>query len=102
VAAPLLSDPIDLPIGNLASLSISVYLPTATGACTCHATGMQNAFVSGPGDYTDKDFEAQQTMQSRAFPSGVDVERANGARAIVVLGDSISDGVGSTVDANRR
>jgi lysophospholipase L1-like esterase len=100
--APFLSDPIDLPVGNLAALSISIYLPEATGACTCHATGMQNAFVSGTGDYTDKPFAPQQTIGSRAFLSGVEVELARGARAVVVLGDSISDGVGSTVDANRR
>jgi lysophospholipase L1-like esterase len=100
--APFLSDPIDLPVGNLATLSISIYLPEATGTCTCHATGMQNAFVSEAGDYTDKPFSPQQTIQSRAFLSGVEVELVRGARAVVVLGDSISDGLGSTVDANRR
>ncbi|HEY1725527.1 MAG TPA: SGNH/GDSL hydrolase family protein [Steroidobacteraceae bacterium] len=100
--APLLSDPIPLQIRDLATLSISVYLPEATGACTCHATGMQSAFVSDPGDFTDIAFAPQQTIQSRAFISGVEVERPKGAQALVVLGDSISDGVGSTVDANRR
>ncbi|HEY6452038.1 MAG TPA: hypothetical protein VIX87_05525, partial [Steroidobacteraceae bacterium] len=100
--APLLSDPIDLPVKNLATLSISIYLPEATGACTCHDVGMQHAFVSGAGDYTEKPFEPQRTIESRAFLSGVDVEIAGAARAVVVLGDSISDGVGSTVDANRR
>jgi lysophospholipase L1-like esterase len=100
--APFLSDPIDLPVGNLATLSISIYLPEATGACTCHTTGMQNAFVSEAGDHTDEPFSPQQIIGSRAFLSGVEVELVTGARAVVVLGDSISDGVGSTVDANRR
>jgi lysophospholipase L1-like esterase len=63
---------------------------------------MQTAFVSGAGDYTGKPFEPQQTIESRAFLSGVEVEVARGARAVVVLGDSISDGVGSTVNADRR
>jgi lysophospholipase L1-like esterase len=100
--APMLSDAIDLPVKNLASLSISVYLPEATGQCTCHATGMQNAFVSDAGDFTGKAFEPKQTLQVRAFISGVEVEVARQGRAVVVLGDSISDGIGSTVDANRR
>ena len=100
--APFLSDPIDLPVRNLATLSISIYLPQATGPCTCHFLGMQNAFVSGAGDYTDKPFTPQQTIGSRAFLAGVDVEVGGGARAVVVLGDSISDGAGSTMDANRR
>lgn len=101
-AAPYLSDPIDLPLKDLASLSISIYVPQATGPCTCHATGLQNAFVSENGDFTAKEFAPKQTFQWRAFISGVETEVAGRARAIVVLGDSISDGAGSTVGANRR
>lgn len=101
-AAPFLSDPIDLPVKALSALSISLYLPGATGPCTCHSTGMQHAYVSDSGDFTDKAFTAKQTIQDRAFISGVDVLHATAARAVVVLGDSISDGIGSTVDANHR
>jgi lysophospholipase L1-like esterase len=100
--APYLSDPIDLPVGALSSLSISLYLPQATGPCTCHATGMQSAFVSEAGDFTGKAFTPKQTVQLRAFISGVEVHTTADARAVVVLGDSISDGIGSTVDANHR
>jgi lysophospholipase L1-like esterase len=101
-AAPFVSDPVDLPVEALGSLSISLYLPEDTGQCTCHQTGMQNAYVSDSGDFTDKAFEPKQTLQVRVFISGVEVESAQAARAVVVLGDSISDGVGSTVDANHR
>jgi lysophospholipase L1-like esterase len=100
--SPYLSDPVDLPVSALSSLLISLYLPEDTGACTCHATGMQNAFVSEAGDFTAKPFTPARTLQVRAFISGVDVETPRAARAVVVLGDSISDGVGSTIDANRR
>lgn len=101
-AAPYLSDPIDLPVKALSALSISIYLPQATGPCTCHATGMQHAFVSNTGDFTDKAFTPKETVELRAFISGVDVQSNAGGRAVVVLGDSISDGIGSTVDANHR
>jgi lysophospholipase L1-like esterase len=100
--SPFLSDPIDLPVTALASLAISIFLPEDTGGCTCHAAGMQTAQVSDAGDFTSKSFTAKQTMLARAFISGVEVESKAPARVIVVLGDSISDGVGSTVDANRR
>jgi lysophospholipase L1-like esterase len=100
--APFVSDPIDLPVSALSSLSISMYLPEETGQCTCHATGLQNAFVSESGDFTGRPFAAAQTMQFRPFLSGVDVEVSRAGRAIVVLGDSISDGIGSTIDANQR
>ena len=99
--APFLSDPIDMKVEGLASLSISLYFPEDTGPCTCHATGVQTGFVSEAGDFTAKAFTPAQKIQFRAFLSGVDVESAT-PRAVVVLGDSISDGVGATLDANHR
>jgi lysophospholipase L1-like esterase len=100
--APLVSDPIDLPVKPLATLSISVYLPDDTGPCTCHAVGVQTAYVSAPGDFTAQTFTPAHTLQARAFLSGIDVEQTGRARSIVVLGDSISDGVGSTPNADHR
>lgn len=99
--APLLSDPIDLKVDDLAALSVSVYFAGDSGLCTCHATGLQATFVSAPGDFTKGTFTPAQTIQQRVFLSGVEVLAPN-ARAVVVLGDSISDGVGSTLGANRR
>ena len=99
--SPLLSDPIDLVVGPLASLSVSLYFPQDTGQCTCHQVGLQETYVSAPGDFTAGTFTPASTLQARAFLSGVDV-LAPKAKAVVVLGDSISDGVGSTAGANRR
>jgi lysophospholipase L1-like esterase len=99
--APLLSDPIELAVADLESLSISLYFPSDTGACTCHATGMQDTYVSAPGDFTAGTFAPAQTIQARAFLSGVEVQRDD-AGVIVAFGDSITDGVGSTAGANRR
>lgn len=101
--APLLSDSVELPVAPLASVSISLYLPEDTGPCTCHQTGAQTGYVSGAGDLTaEATFPPAQKITYRAFISGVEVEAAGSGRSIVILGDSISDGVGSTVDANRR
>jgi lysophospholipase L1-like esterase len=98
--APLLSDPIELAVPDLATLSVSLYLQGETGPCTCHGVAMQDAYVAR-GDHTQGTFAPEQTIQMRAFLSGVEV-LAPRAQAIVVLGDSISDGVGSTANANRR
>jgi lysophospholipase L1-like esterase len=101
-AAPFLSDPIDFPVKALSDLSISIYLPDDTGPCTCHAVAMQTAYVSDTGDFVAATFAPRQKIVARAFISGVEVYDQVQAKAVVVLGDSISDGVGSTVDANRR
>jgi lysophospholipase L1-like esterase len=99
--APLVSDAIDLAVGDLATLSVSLFFPESTGQCTCHQVGMQAADVSPPGNFTARTFTPASTLTARAFLSGVEV-RAPRAKAVVVLGDSITDGVGSTPGANRR
>ncbi len=99
--APLVSDAVDLRVADLASLSVSLYFPDDTGQCTCHQVGLQEAYVSAAGDFTTGVFAPAQTLQARAFLSGVEVQSAR-AKAVVVLGDSISDGVGSTAGTNRR
>jgi lysophospholipase L1-like esterase len=100
--APLLSDPVALPVKAMSSVSISLYLPEDTGPCTCHTTGVQTAYVSDSGDFTKEIFKPQHMIQSRAFLSGIEVETASPARTIVAFGDSITDGLGSTTDTNRR
>ena len=101
--APLLSDPVRLNAPALASLSISLYLKGDAGACTCHAVGLQTGYVSDKGDFTAAEtFPTARKMQARAFLSGVEVSGGRPGKAVVVLGDSITDGVGSTSDANHR
>lgn len=99
--APLLSDPIALDVKALDQLSISIFLPTATGPCTCHFAGTATAFVSQPGNQTQADFEPASTFTNRAFISGVEVSRAD-PQTIVAFGDSITDGTASTVNGNKR
>ena len=85
----------------LSDISVSVWFPEDTGPCTCHQVGSQDGFVSEAGNFTQGVFTPTQTFQSRAFVTGVDVQVARG-KTIVVLGDSISDGVGSSRNLNRR
>lgn len=99
--APLLSDPIALDAAALQQLSISLYLPKATGPCTCHFAGIANAEISGPGDFTRTGFETKETLSNRAFISAVDVQTP-APRTIIAFGDSITDGTSSTPGANRR
>ncbi len=101
--APLLSDPVDMKLAALSSLAVSLYLPGETGPCTCHPVGVQTGYASGPGDFTAAPaFPANQTFLYRAYLSGVEVVPERPGGAVVVLGDSISDGTASTPDSNQR
>lgn len=101
--APALSDPVDLDVPALADLAISMHLPGTVQATTIHSLAFQTNYVSLPGDFTDAaSLPTQRTITSWPFLTEVDVQSTGRAGAIVALGDSITDGVVTTLNANRR
>jgi lysophospholipase L1-like esterase len=101
--APMLSDPVDLRVPPLSNVAITIYLPNATNDTTFHALGRQTTYISGPGNFAGaNDFPTATTTQSWYFLSGLEVFAEPRSVAVVTLGDSITDGFASTVDANRR
>ncbi|WP_404712976.1 SGNH/GDSL hydrolase family protein [Sphingomonas sp. MMS24-J13] len=100
--ALLVSDTVALPVAPLARLSVSLYLPGDTGPCTCHQTAMEEMDISAPGDHSAAPFVAESKSANRIGLAAVEVDAPKGAQTVVVLGDSISDGVGSTSGKNRR
>ncbi len=101
--APALSDPVALHVPALAALAISLYLPDSTPATTFHSLAVATSYVSAPGDHTgDAAMPVDTTARNWFFLSGVSVRAPGSAVAIVTLGNSITDGYGSTVDADAR
>jgi lysophospholipase L1-like esterase len=100
--APIWSDPVDLSVEALGSVAVSLYLPEVTPTTTWHNDGRQTAWI-GAGDQTAAPtVEASATTNSRIFLSGIMVDADPGARAVVLFGDSITDGDSSTPNENRR
>jgi len=100
--APMVSDAVKLDVPALARVSLDLYFPDATGPCTCHQAGLDTGLVSPEGDFSGMEFTPEAKIQSRPFIAGVEVDAAKGAATVAVIGDSISDGIGSTSGANRR
>jgi lysophospholipase L1-like esterase len=101
--APVVSDPVDIAPGPLATVRVSLYLPGDTGPCTCHYFGLDTVQVSPHGDFTSQPMPPDASTTSlRPFLSGVEVEREGKAPVIVAFGDSITDGAGSKSGANHR
>ena len=100
--AACLSDPVDLTAPDLARLSISLCVPTAVGRATVHDPALDTGWVI-PGDALDAPAPPPDAgpLPVRALISGVDVRTDAAVRAVVVLGDSRADGIGSTPDAHR-
>jgi lysophospholipase L1-like esterase len=102
--AMVVSDPISLDVPALSDLSVSLFLPEATAATTSHILAKQTSYVSAEdGDSTAATrFPAAKTIHEWPFLTGVDVGASPGGYAIVAFGSSLTDGDGSTRDANRR
>ena len=100
--APYASDAVDLEVPDLARMKVEFFLPTATGPCTCHLTGVDQLLVSPAGNFVGRPFEPAARAQFRAFLSAVEIDSPDALGTIVAFGDSITDGVGATAGANRR
>jgi hypothetical protein len=101
--APIISDPVELEVPDLASVAVSLFLPEVTPTTTWHNDARQTAYISSPGNVAgETDFKPAQTVTSRIFLTEILVDAAPDATAIVLFGDSITDGDGSTLDANHR
>ena len=103
--AEALSDPVNMAVEPLQDLLVSVFVPGASGPATNHFDAQQDNFISTPGDFTKSTSPAPYTTVNTCsyFVDGVSVRPSEHVKgAVVALGDSITDGTFSTVNANRR
>ena len=99
--APALSDPVDLDVPAQVDLAISIFLPQPTLATTLHSSAFQTNYFTAGNATGAPTLASPTTYTSWYFLTGVHVW-SNRAGALVTLGDSITDGAITTVDANRR
>jgi len=105
--AVAVSDPVALTIPSMADLAIDLHLPgdTAAGSSplTTHAGALQSSYVSATGNHVGAaSFPVAATIRNWFFLSRVEVSVPDSLGAVVVLGDSITDGTASTPDTNNR
>lgn len=99
-------DPVDFPVKAGSDIAITFYVKE--GDClTGHNVGLQTSYISKLGDFTGMAEEIVPvfyplTTFSRWLITGVDVLPATPITAVVAFGSSVTDGVGSTTDTNRR
>jgi lysophospholipase L1-like esterase len=97
-----LSDPVRMAVPQLATLAVSLYLPGQTGQVTYHQDGQQTSYLAAGDHAADTAPDAfTTTVGSWFFVDAVQV-RGPASGAILALGDSITDGFQSQVDANTR
>ena len=101
--ARVLSDPVALSVDDEENLAVSLYLAADSGPPTRHDLAHQTSYISDPGDFTgDEDMPVAETTTSWFFLGGIEVVAHRESRAVVTLGDSITEGFASSVDGNAR
>lgn len=101
--AIVFSDPLDMTVPPLRDLSISIWVEDTIRAATRHALGLQTNYVSSSGNFTAAtSLHADTTITQWLWLSGVDVVNPAATGVIVTLGNSITDGAGSSTDSNSR
>jgi lysophospholipase L1-like esterase len=80
---------------------VSLYLPGPTGPPSSHAIGARTSYVAKGNVVAEGRLPADTaTTTAYAWLSSVDVVAPPDAFAVVTFGDSITDGYGTTTDAN--
>ncbi|HEY0179663.1 MAG TPA: SGNH/GDSL hydrolase family protein [Dokdonella sp.] len=100
--ASVLSDPVELEVAALAALSVSLNFAVPTPPATFHWDARATAYLIAGDHAGDAAFVPEATLTTRVFVDAVLVEAPARTRAVVAFGDSITDGNGSTVDADAR
>ncbi|MEU5362058.1 SGNH/GDSL hydrolase family protein [Streptomyces sp. NPDC005925] len=96
------SDPLGFDVPADANLLVSFHLPGPLPAAPLHRLAQQRSYLSVPGDHAADGSAAAFTSVLTSLPLLTGLDVGGGPGSVVALGDSITDGDRSTVDANHR
>ncbi|MDP5278123.1 SGNH/GDSL hydrolase family protein [Sphingomonas sp. DG1-23] len=100
--APLVSDPVALPVKAFDVVEVSLFFPEAAQPNTVHDVVGEQTLISQPGDHTDEDFVPAEKWRLRPLIAGLDVQSDRPRPLVIAFGDSITDNVGCANDAMPR
>ena len=100
--AMAVSDAVDFPLTAFTNVAVSFYLPEATANATFHGQGTQDNYVAAGNVSDAQDLAGATTRGSYYFLTNLDVDAPEAYGAVVTLGASITDGVVSAQNANKR
>jgi lysophospholipase L1-like esterase len=100
--ASVLSDPVDMAVPAFQNLAVTAAFEAVPSAVTSHAGARARSFIQRGADVAASALPTAVAVEHWYFLDRIDVWTDARARAALVLGDSISDGRGSTTDANNR
>jgi lysophospholipase L1-like esterase len=100
--ADYVSDSVAFPAKALSDVAITIHLDAAVSEQTGHPGSRTTSFIAHGNFVSASELPNPKTVEHWYFIAGIEVTAQPGAGSIVVLGDSITDGRGSTTNANNR
>jgi lysophospholipase L1-like esterase len=101
--AAVWSDPVDFDLAALSDLSITIAFAGVPSDVTGHPGSRTTSYQrTASSDVSAASMASAQATDHWYIVSGVDVMAPRAARGVVILGDSMSDGRGSTTNGNDR
>ncbi|MEV4053151.1 SGNH/GDSL hydrolase family protein [Amycolatopsis sp. NPDC049688] len=100
--AQVVSDPLPFPVRALENIAVTAYLANgqASTSITSHPGSRTTSYLLAGNHVSDVELPGATPVDHWYFFSGVEV--LSPASAVAVIGDSISDGRGSTTNGNDR
>jgi lysophospholipase L1-like esterase len=101
--AVIYSDPVALAVAPLSDVAVSFFLPAQViRGETYHSYADQDNYMADGDQTASATLSNATAIQSWYFFDGIDVAAAEGSRAVIAIGDSITDGATSARNANHR
>ena len=96
------SDILDYSLKPLSEVSISIFFGIVPMELTGHGNSMTNSFIQEGDKITNTIFSSENKTPHWYFVESIEVVSINEQKTIVCFGDSITEGVGSTIDKHNR
>ncbi len=100
--AATFSDPLDFTLAPLTKVAITTFFATAPANVTGHPGSRTTSYLQSGDATAAASLSAPATTDHWYYITGIDVAADTTTSAIVALGDSITDGRGSTTNGNDR
>lgn len=100
--ADYVSDPLPFPAKALSNIAITLHIEASPDGETGHPGSRATSYVAHGNLVSATDLPSANTIDHWFFIEGIDVAAPSTARAVAVLGDSITDGHAATTNGNDR
>ncbi len=96
------SDTLDYALPKMTNMAVTIYFGSTSSALTGHPGSRTTSYILAGNKVNSSSMPSAVTTEHWYIITGIDVFTEDSYKAVVALGDSITDGRGSTTDGNNR